>query len=147
MFYLISGTRAWAKLRKMPQQDESMQFGQSYVDPQRSTIPVVYIPPSAGIRRPTKGGQVLADQKYSNMEIIVKRSYKTTELIINDMVYAERTGIHEKEPYTLDANVYDVIINVIMDIPSFMTQVKSSTLPTMYLYVNGNLVATKERYY
>jgi len=147
MFYLISGTRAWSKLRKMPQQDESMQYDQNYVDPQRSTIPVVYIPPSVGIRRPKKGGQILATQNYSNMEIIVKRTYKTTELIVNDMVYAERSGVHEKESYTLDANVYDVIVNVVMDIPSFMTQVQSSTLPTMYLYVNGNLTATKVRYY
>jgi len=100
-----------------------------------------------GIRRPKKGGQILATQNYSNMEIIVKRTYKTTELIVNDMVYAERSGVHEKESYTLDANVYDVIVNVVMDIPSFMTQVQSSTLPTMYLYVNGNLTATKVRYY
>ena len=147
LFYLISGTRAWSKLRKMPLQDESIQFEQGYVDPQRNTIPVVYIPPSAGIRRPSKRGQILATQKYSNMEIVVKRALKTTELIINDMVYAEKTGVHEKESYTLNANVYNVIVNVVMDIPSFITQVQSNTLPTMYLYVNGSLVATKVRHY
>ena len=153
MYYLITGTVTWSKLRKLPVYDESLLSHQNLIEAEQikvaaehRTIPIAQIPPSTAIRRPSKRGKVLASHNYNNVEIIVKRSASVTELIINDMVYAEKTGLHEKESYTLEANVYNVIINATMEIPSLTTQFKG-VLPTLYLYVNGNLTASKVRHY
>jgi len=154
MFHLINGTIAWAKMRKLPPLDETMQYGQNNtgteagnMGAEQRTIPVAQIPPSAAIRQAAKRGRVLAEYNYNNVDIALKRTTKTTELIVNDMVYAERTGINERKSYTLEANVYNIIITATIEVPPLTTQMISGALPTIYLYVNGALVDTKTRYY
>jgi len=102
----------------------------------KENIDANFTEPTAAIRMQTPKGRVLIAQAFENLEIIVKRSYGVTELIVNEMVYAERQGIIELN-YELRAYVENVFIKVVMD--SFLI------IPTMYLYVNDNLVAAKKR--
>jgi len=147
MYHLISGTRAWYSLRKMPPEDEQNEAESATSDLVNKTIPIAQMPLSMPIREASKKGRVLISQNYNNMEIIVKRALGVTELIVNGMVYAEKTGLHEKKTYVLEVNVNDVIINATTEILSMKEMLKDDSLPTVYLYVNGNLLAEKKRYF
>ena len=152
MYYLIIGTRAWYQLKQMPPADEPIydDFGEPITpiaESQNRTIPVAQTPPSSPIRHSPKKGRALVSQNYNNMDIVVKRTFGVTELVVDGMVYAEKTGVHEGKPYILEANVNNVIIHATAEIPSVKEQMKTGTLPTTYLYVNGNLVAEKKRYF
>jgi hypothetical protein len=72
------------------------------------------------------------------------------------MVYAEKTGLHEGKTYILEANVNNAIINATTEIMTTKEAIAKEVtekdkikdfLPTVYLYVNGNLVAEKVRYF
>jgi len=156
MYYLIIGTNAWYKLKNMLAYEESefdqtptaigMELGNKPSAPAR-TIPVAQMPLSIAIRESSKKGKVLISQSYNNMEIVVKRAFGVTELIVDGVVYAEKTGVYEGKSYMLEANVNNVIINATMELPSIKTAIKEDVLPTMYLYINGNLAAEKARYF
>jgi FlaA1/EpsC-like NDP-sugar epimerase len=160
MYYLITGTKAWYKLKKMPEEEEQEQIfngieqgendnKKNEID--RKTIPIAQMPLSTAIRQASKKGKVLVTQNYNNMEIVVKRAFGVTELIIDGMVYAEKTGLHEGKTYILEANVNNVIITATMEILSMKEMDNKDKfkemLPTVYLYVNGNLLAEKVRYF
>jgi len=180
MYYRVTGTMAWYKLRTMPpdeddeqgeqiidgiEQDEDNQpsiavkqnkvdIGSTIID--HKTIPVSNMPPSVAIRPPSKKGKVIIKQNYNNMEIVVKRAFGVTELIVDGMVYAERTGLNEGATYILEANVNNTVINATTEIMT-MKEVTAKKvtekdkikdfLPIVYLYVNGNLIAEKVRYF
>lgn len=166
-YYLISGTRAWYNLKNMPPHDDSEQgqvlqgqffdetvseanLGQMVSENTvklSKTIPIAQIPSTIAIRiQNEKKGRILISQNYNNMEILVKRAFGVTELIVNGRVYAEKTGIIEHS-YVLEVNVNNTIINLTMESPPWKVAIEKEALPTMYLYVNGNLLAEKVRYY
>ena len=147
MYNLVVGTIAWHKLESMLSNDESTQAEHILeTDLENRAIPIAQMPLSTAIRPMIKKGRVLISKNYNNMEIVVKRTSGATELIVDGSVYAEKTGVIEGKAYILEVNVNNVIINVTTEIPSIITQLKGA-LPTVYLYVNGNLIGKKTRYY
>ena len=76
------------------------------------------------------------------MDIVIKRVFGVTELIVNGMVYAEEKGVIEKTNYTLEVNVENVGVKAVM---AADTSWENTQLPTMFLYVDGNLLAKKTR--
>ena len=105
-------------------------------------IEAAQMPPSTAMRTLSKGGRVLIAQKYNDMEIVVKRRFGVTELAVNGMVYAEERVLFEKSSYALEANVHHVIVKATMGLDDSKTIQRK---PMMRLYVNGNLLAEKER--
>jgi hypothetical protein len=90
----------------------------------------------------------MISQNYNNMEIVVKRAFGVTELIVDGMVYAEKTGVSESKSYILEANVNGVIINCTMKLLTMKEAMHTdASHHSVYLYVNGNLLAEKARYF
>lgn len=155
MYYLIIGTRAWFKLKDMPQEDYyDPEQGQAYavnsndgVALQRQTIAVSQIPPTMPLRQQSDKGRVLVSHNYYNVEISVIRAFGVTELVVGGTVYAEMTGVLERNTYILEANVSNVIVSAIMEIPSTREVLRDEILPSVYLYANGYLLASKTRNY
>ena len=154
MYYLISGTRAWVQLRKLPPEEETTGADDGLIDPAEpasKTIPIAQIPPSTPLRQASTRGRELISTNYNNMKIVVKRTLGATELIVDDMVYAEKTGLNEGQTYILEVNVNGAVINATTEIMTLKEAFKTGynedpTPPVMlYLYVNGNLVGSKER--
>jgi len=137
MFYLIIGTRAWSKLRTMPEGEDDITESEP-LSP--LTIPVAQMPPTPAIREANKKGKVIVSTNYNNIEISANRAFGVTELVVNGMVYAEKTGVLETKSYVLEANVNDIIVNATIEIKP----ISSLALPLVSLYVNGNLKAEKE---
>ena len=126
LYYLIIGVKAWSDLKKLPlneeiENDEMQEHAPSSISQ------------SNAIRPQSKKGRVILSQNYNDLEIVVKRVFGTTELVINGIVYAERKGLVETS-YILEAYLNDTMIKATMD-----------TSATMYLHVNGNLLSKKKR--
>jgi len=121
MFSLISGTITWAKLRKMPLYDEATAIEDANA-------------PSLPLRPASKKGKPALSQTFDNLEISVKNGLALTELIVNDMVYAERKGLISTG-CELTARVDNASIKAVMDHTG-----------SIFLYVNDNLLAQKKRY-
>ena len=126
MYYLIIGTKAWSDLKKLP-------FDEPVEETNRE-IPLTQTPP---LRHESTKGKVIFSQIYENLNIVVKRTYGTTELIVNGIVFAEKKGLVEIN-YTLDAYVENTYIKVTLE--------TVGNAGNMELYVNGILLAKKTRY-
>jgi len=154
MYYLITGSRAWFKLSAMPVDYYEPEQGQAYavnsndgVALERQTIPVSQIPPTMPLRQQSGKGRVLASHNFYNVEISVIRAFGVTELVVGGVVYAEMTGVFERKTYILEANVNNVIVSAIMEIPSTGESIRDEILPSVYLYANGYLLANETRTY
>jgi len=151
IYYLISGTVAWAKMRKLPIDQDNINANAEEDDETADNIPktiaIAQILPTTALRQASKRGRKLIKANYNNMEIIVSRKLNVTELIVDGTVYAEQTGIREGTSYTLEVNVNGVIINVTTVIPTIKEAFKNETHTKVILYVNGNLLAEKARYF
>jgi len=156
MFDLVSGTRAWNILRTMPQDvieqgegnethsaHETIPVAQMLPPLERETVPVVQMPPSAAIRPPSKRGKVVISRNYNNLDIYVKKVFGKIELIVDDMVYAEKSGVGLSGACVLEANVNDIIINVTIVSPAAMDGI-NGVPTTVLLYANGTLFAKNE---
>ena len=121
MYYLVVGIKAWVKLKKLPFDEPDEQLEENKDDRTRP------------LRPQSPKGKVILSQTYGSLEIVVKRVFGTTELIVNGMVYAEKTGVVETS-YTIDAYVENAYITVTMD-----------SFANMELSVNGSLLAKKRR--
>lgn len=126
VYSLIIGVKAWLDLKKLPLNEEIVEDEMQEHDPS-------LISQSNAIRPQTPKGRVILSQNYNDLEIVIKRVFGTTELIINGIVYAEKKGLVETN-YILEACIDDTIIKAAMDTSAFMC-----------LYVNGNLLSKKKR--
>ncbi|MCL2672034.1 MAG: hypothetical protein FWF10_08355 [Clostridiales bacterium] len=135
LFSLISGTRAWAKLRGVSAEDLDAALQNpaetAAVQPQ---IAEGYH--SAPLRLDDKKGRILIAADYEDLQISMKRTRGLTELIVNDTVYDEVRGIVERD-YTLTAYVQN----------NKIAGMCKSGGGIMYLYVNDVLIAQKRRLY
>ena len=155
LYYLVTGTRAWFKLKALPPVDHyEFEQGQAYavnsndgVALERQTIAVSQIPPTMPLRQQSDKGRILITHNYYDVDISVIRAFGITELVVGGMVYAEMTGVFERKTYILEANVNNVIVSAIMEIPSTKDILKDEVLPSVYLYANGYLLASKTRNY
>lgn len=127
---LIVGVNARAVLKVMPQ-DSSSDFRP--IPEASEAIATAAKLPTAVLRPDIEKGKILIAERVGDLDIIVKRRYRVTELIVNGMVYAERKGLVEIH-YSLDICVNNVAIQAIME-----------SNATIYLYVNGTLMAQKRR--
>jgi len=101
---------------------------------ERQTIAVSQIPPTLPIRGQSEKGRILVSHNYYDVEISVIRAFGITELVVGGVVYAEMTGVFERKTYTLEANVNNVIVSAIMEIPSTKEVLMDEILPSVYLY-------------
>ena len=138
MYYFIIGTKAWADLKKMPPEEEMAENenreGQAEYEEytEENDVPKALVN-TVPLREQSPKGKVVISQTYRDLEIVVKRSFGVTELIVNGMVFAEQKGVLEAA-YVLDVCVENTSIKVTMDY-----------LANMELYVNGDLLARKKR--
>jgi len=123
IYSLIGGVRAWSALKKLPPEELNPEYA----------LPNAPVTPGAAIRPPSENGRIILSAAYGNLDIIVKRVYGVTELIVNGMVYAEQKGVVEVK-YTMEACVDNILITVSM-----------SNLGKMRLFANGDLLASKQR--
>jgi hypothetical protein len=131
--YGIIGTFSYHKLKKSAKQGG--MAGQTNTNV--SIVPSAAIrQPSPAIRQASPKGKILLSQMYDNQAIVVKRASSVTELIVNNMVYAEKKGVFEAS-YTLEA----VVGNVSIEVTSYTSMFKSF----ICLYINGYLVEQKKR--
>ena len=150
MYYLVSGTRAWLALKKMPPVLEQDAIGEydaadelyDDYDEEDEELPSITEAGEANeiktetppIRPQSAGGKVLVSQRYNNLKIVVKNNPKTVELIINDMVYAEKKGLFTIS-FDLEACVQNIAVKAVMGI---------HTDAKVLLYIDGNLLAEKK---
>ena len=138
LFYLISGTVAWARLRGVDadafhiallETDNGVPMHQNTgALPQQSG--------GAPLRGDEKKGRILIAADYEGLQISVKRTYGLTELIVDGNVYDEFIGVFEPD-YSLTAHMQDKKIVAMC----------KSLSGLMYLYVNDVLIAKKRRWY
>lgn len=88
------------------------------------------------IRPQSSKGKILMMSSFKGMNILVKRCYGCTELIIDGNVYGERKGFVEKS-YQIDATKGNTYFSVVME----STLMKAE----MYLYANQILLDQKSR--
>ena len=144
MYYLVSGTRAWVALKKMPPVLEQDAVGEYDVVDELydDELPSITEADKANeiktetqpIRPQSAGGKVLVSQRYNNLEIVVKNNPKTVELIINDMVYVEKKGLFTIS-FDLEAYVQNIAVKAVMGM---------HTDAKVLLYIDGNLLAEKK---
>ena len=116
LYYLIVGTKAWLNLKKMPFEDPLNVYYESSATH------------ASPLRVASAHGKTILSQTYGDLEITVKRSFDTTELIVNGLVYAEQAGLAEPI-YTLEVCIEDTYIRVTKDHSG-----------DVELYVNENLL-------
>jgi len=126
---IIASTVLVYKVKKKNQlsDDASLSSDESQVIDSR------FMTPTSVIRMPSTKGRIIFCREFNDLEIVVKRAFGVTELIVDGMVYAEKRGIIETS-YTLEAFVGNVSIKITMD-----------SSATMYLYVDENLLEKKKR--
>lgn len=89
--------------------------------------------PSISIIKPSSPkGRILMHQMYNGLDIVVKRVFGATKLVVDGMVYAEKQGMIETN-YTLEAFVKNTLIRC---------ELQGSI---MFLYADGNLLKKKMR--
>jgi len=117
-----------------------------YQTAEQQVLPPVQAYPSAPIRNASNYGSVIIRQTYSNVDIMVKVELEVIELVVNGMVFAEKRDVPEESSYPLQANVNGVMITVTTVMHHSHNNQLSGGLPTVCLYVNGNLVAEAVRH-
>jgi len=124
MFYLISGVKASAQLKKMPQTPSGPL-------PQQYWQPGAPDDPSIAKRPESLDGSVILEHHYSNLKITVKRTQYCVELSVNGMVYSDNSN-DSRSDYVLIAIVDNIRIDAVMD----------SSVSNMHLYINGEINAS-----
>ena len=121
LYYLIIGTKAWSDLKKLPPENPIDVYYESSLT---HTSP---------LRVASPNGKTILSQTYGSLEISVKKTFDTTELIVNGVVYAEHSGLAEPI-FTLNTYIEDTHICVKKDVSG-----------DTELYVNENLLGKVPR--
>jgi len=123
---LVNALRARIEFDKLPAAaPETATDNESYPVPEQTPA----------VRPQSAKGKVLLKQNFNDLEIIVKRAFGVTELIVNGMVYAEQKGLVEPN-YTLESRFGSADIKFVNEV---------GAVGIIKLYVNGNLLAEKKR--
>jgi len=98
--------------------------GQGNIDPR--FVP----PPTQPIKEDTSEGKIILSHTHENLEIALKRTSGTTDLVINGMVYAQKESMIDIN-YELSVCVENTFVKIHRD-----------NLGGAYLYINNNLAAS-----
>ena len=139
LYYLITGVVAGARLKQLPlvYEPEMVEAGIEY-GTGTAELPPSSVQDDLPIRaaeNTVKRPKVLIHTQYEGMDILVRRTYGLTELIIDGYVYAERKGVMET-PYILRATVKGV---------AFKTEFETAGIPAQTLYAGNTLLGKKNR--
>jgi hypothetical protein len=140
MICLISGVRAWNKLRGVSDDDFKLLLASGTAQQQIGTVvdsedDIVYTE-SMPLRTDDNKGRILIEATHEFMHIVIKTRASLTTMIVDGQVYAEKKGLIDHD-YTLHAHVNGKVI---------MGSFNNASM-CMMLYVDKVLIMKKKRFF